>query len=275
MFRNRCVKTILACAALGSAVLGVGACSGEGKSADAKAAEAAGVETTKNTVTTKAADGTVVYGETYYGDLPESAPIIALFHQARADGRGEYGPLTEWLNEAGYRAIAWDLRSGGDLFESQNRTATLFGRDPGYCAAFPDLEAALAYTKQAANGAPVVAWGSSYSAALVMRLAHFHPDDLDAVIAASPASGEPMANCLLEEIVDDIQVPALALRPNKELLFTSEQSKLMSRNGIKVHIINYGVHGSSMFVDERSKHDMTPARELITGWLSETLTKEE
>jgi pimeloyl-ACP methyl ester carboxylesterase len=48
----------------------------------------------------------------------------------------------------------------------------------------PDLEAAFAWG--AAQGLPLVLWGSSYSAALVFPLAASHPGQARAVLAFSP-----------------------------------------------------------------------------------------
>jgi dienelactone hydrolase len=56
----------------------------------------------------------------------------------------------------------------------------------------PDLEAALAWAKANAHGAPVVVWGSSYSAALVFLLAARHPGEVNGVVAFSP--GEYLAD---------------------------------------------------------------------------------
>ncbi len=226
-------------------------------------------------VKTKAADGVTVYGETYFGELGEDAPIIALFHQAGGDGRGEYGPLTDWLNEIGFRVIAWDQRAGGDRFGGVNRTVEGFGENAGYCAGYPDLEAGLGYTLKAAKGAPLAVWGSSYSAALVFRLAHDHAEKIDAVVAASPASGDPMEGCRLETVLDEIFLPVLALRPRREIEFTQSQADLLIEAGVTFHIVENGVHGSSMLVDERTEHDMSDDREFVAGWLHDHLSTEE
>lgn len=228
------------------------------------------------TVTTQAADGATIYGETYYGDLGDDAPILVLYHQAGGDGRGEYGPLTGWLNASGFRAVAWDLRSGGDRFGFENRTAAAFDDGIGYCEAYPDMEAAFQFTGEAAKSAPVVVWGSSYSAALVFTLAANHPDDVDAVVAASPASGDPMQGCMLEPVLPDVQAPVLAMRPRREYDFTKAQADTLIAAGVTFHIVEDGVHGSSMLIDERTKHDMSSDRAFVASWLTKNLgIKEE
>ena len=227
------------------------------------------------TVTTQAADGIVVYGETYYGALDDDAPVVALFHLAGGDGRGEYAPLSGWLNKIGLRAIAWDLRSGGDRFGSENRTAAAFAEDVGYCEAYPDMAAAFQHSAEIAARAPVVIWGSSYSAALVFTLAAENPADVAALVAASPASGEPMAQCSLDSVLHEVKAPILALRPRREIDVTKAQMEMLIAAGITFHIVEHGVHGSSMLNDDRTKHDMTADREFVASWLSDILDIKE
>ncbi len=228
------------------------------------------------TITTKASDGTTVFGETYYGDLGGDAPVVALFHQAGGDGRGEYEPLTGWLNDIGLRAIAWDLRSGGDRFGSENRTAKAFPDGVGYCEALPDLQAALEFTDDVAGEAPVGIWGSSYSAALVFTLAATNPEKVNAVVAASPASGDPMEGCKLDSVLSDVSAPVLAMRPRREYDFTKAQAETLIAAGVKFHVVENGVHGSSMLNDDRTEHDMSSDRAFVASWLMKILgTKEE
>lgn len=227
------------------------------------------------TVTTQASDESTVFGESYYGDLGDNAPVVALFHQAGGDGRGEYAQLASWLNSIGLRAIAWDLRSGGDRFGAENRTAKAFPDGAGYCEAFPDMQAALQISYKVAKGAPVVIWGSSYSAALVFSLAADHPDKVAAVIAASPASGQPMKECAIEDALPKVQASILALRPRREVDFTKVQAETLIAAGATFHIVENGVHGSSMLVDERTNHDMSADRKFVSSWLSKTLGVKE
>ena len=99
------------------------------------------------------------------------APIVVAFHQARSSA-AEYAPIAPRLVNAGFTVLAIDQRSGDGAFGGTNRTAAGFARrEVSYDAALPDLEAALAWAKAEARGAPVVVWGSSYSAALVFLLA--------------------------------------------------------------------------------------------------------
>lgn len=227
------------------------------------------------TVATKAADGITVYGEAYYGALPASAPMISLFHQAGSNGRGEYGPLTGWLNGLGYRVIAWDQRSGDGHFGGANRTAAEADGPDGYCDAYPDVEAGIAYAFEAAQGAPLIIWGSSYSASLVWRAAAKSPDAIDGVVAMSTATGGELDKCGAKAGLPNLNDPGLAVWPRKEEGQAEALSKLLSAKNVEVQIVNDGVHGSSTLVDERTGHDMSAARANVAEWLSKTVKKAE
>ena len=135
-------------------------------------------------VTITAADGVRVYGE-FWAATDPNAPLILAFHQA-GSSHAEYAPLAPRLNRAGFHVLAIDQRSGGDEFGGKNRTVAVLGRSTSYDAALADLEAALVWGKAKANRAPVLVWGSSYSAALVFRLVAKHPSDVAGLLAFSP-----------------------------------------------------------------------------------------
>ncbi len=225
------------------------------------------------TIQTTAADGTTVYGETYYGDLPKTAPLISLFHQAGANGRGEYGPLIDWLNGLGYRAIAWDQRSGGGRFGMENRTEKEASGRKGFCDAYPDIEAGIAYAHEAAAGAPLIIWGSSYSASLVWRAALDHGDKVAGVAAFSTATGGQLNRCGARSVMPDLvkrgeNPPFLAVWPDGE----SDQAKAL-RSYLTplrtlVVIVEGGVHGSSALVPQRTRKNITKARRQVATWLA-------
>ncbi|MEO1136922.1 MAG: alpha/beta fold hydrolase [Pseudomonadota bacterium] len=218
----------------------------------------------------RTADGVDYFGTLYFGGLPTEAPLIHLFHQGGSNGRGEYAPLTGWLNENGYRAIAWDLRSGGDLFGENNRTVDSLGdADDGFCAAYAEVEDIAKLSSSLAGNAPVIVWGSSYSGALVFQAAAKYSEKIDAVIAFSPASGGPLADCRARDYLAGLQAPALVLRPASEMERESslEQRDIFESAGVEFLVIENGVHGSSMLVDERTENDMSEPRASVLQWL--------
>lgn len=203
-------------------------------------------------VTLTAADGVKVYGE-YWPAADARAPLILAFHQA-GSSHAEYAPLAPRLNRAGFNVLAIDQRSGGNEFGGKNRTVAALGRSTSYDAALADLEAALAWGKDHAKGAPVVVWGSSYSAALAFRLAAKYPSDVAGLLAFSPGEylGTPNA----------VTKAARTLRMPVFIDQSSDQDEILQSRGIfeatassdKTHFVpaRHGVHGSATLRADRN-----------------------
>lgn len=209
-------------------------------------------------ITLTTADSVAVHGVVYEAD--KAAPTILLFHQGGANVQAEYESIIPKLRAKGYNIIAIDQRLGGQLFGQYNRTVAAIGFTDfssngwGYCDAYPDLEASLQYAKAQGFTGPLVAWGSSYSAALVFQLAAKHPGKLAGVLAFSPASGAPLADCQCEQYFAELDVPAFIFRPGSEMEYPSAQEQLAKAKdaGLKTHVAPQGVHGSSMLVASRT-----------------------
>lgn len=219
-------------------------------------------------------------GVTVYADLhlahARSAPLVILFHQAGGDARGEYGPIVPRLLTAGYNVLAVDQRTGGDRFGGVNRTvAHLDDQAFDYCDVYPDLEAALGWAVEEGLGGPRAVWGSSYSAALVFQLAAKHPDEVAAVLAFSPASGDPMRGCEPEPFAEALSVPALALRPAREMEVdrVREQLEALAAMGVRTHVADPGTHGSSMLVPRRAGGDTEGTWKVVLDFLSGALDR--
>lgn len=220
-----------------------------------------------------ASDGVVVHGEAFFGGLDSSAPLVLLFHQGGSNGRGEYTEIATWLNSLGFRAIAWDQRSGGDLHGHTNRTVAGLSADTpaGYCDAYRDLQAALDYVTDQGLAEQAIVWGSSYSGALVFRLASENPDRVSGLLAFSPAAGGPMTECRARDWLHDLSIPAVVFRPQSEMERQSsrEQREILSAAGVEFFVIENGVHGSSMLVNSRTGHDMREARSTVAAWVDQ------
>ena len=148
------------------------------------ASTAAGNET----VTFASEDGLLVTADVYAPYENGAAPIIVLFHQA-GSSRGEYTEIAPWLNSLGYNCMAVDQRSGETARGVDNETARRAAqenRPAGYISALPDIKAALVYARRQYGKDGVIAWGSSYSAALVLTVAGDSPGLVDGVLAFSP-----------------------------------------------------------------------------------------
>ena len=141
-----------------------------------------------NTVTFSSADDVLITADTYIAHTSEKTPLIVLFHQA-GSSRGEYNEIAPRLSQLGFNCIAVDLRSGEYSRGKDNETAiraSNAGLSTNYADALPDLIAALQYTRKKYKHNKVIAWGSSYSASLVLKVAGDYPQLIDGVLAFSP-----------------------------------------------------------------------------------------
>ncbi len=216
----------------------------------------------------KAGDDLTVYADLYLAPTGKSAPLVLLFHQAGSNARGEYGPIIPRLTELGLNVLAVDARSGGPRFGSDNRTVKgLGGHSTPYCAAYPDMEAALAYAIREGYTGPRFAWGSSYSAALVLRLGSEHKDELSGILSFSPAAGAAMGACSANNYLGGIAVPTLALSPKSEMRGRKKQFATLHAAGHQTFVAEHGVHGSSMLVEARTKADTSATWDTVIGFL--------
>lgn len=200
-----------------------------------------------------AADGVRVFGE-FWPAPQKGAPVILAFHQAGAS-HAEYTPLAARLNGAGFSVLAIDQRSGGNEFGGTNRTVARLGRSAPYDAALPDLEAALAWARDRAGDAPVLVWGSSYSAALVLVLAAKHPGEIGGVVAFSP--GEYLAAPdAVHAAARAVRVPVFIDQSNDPDEIAHSRSLIAALPGTdKTNFVSAGrsVHGSSALRADRNR----------------------
>jgi len=143
------------------------------------------------------------------------------------------------------------------------------GTPAAFCDAAADLAAALDWALSEGGAERVLVVGSSYSAALAVRLEADRPEAVTGVVAFSPASGGPMAACRARDRIDAVRTPVLVLRPGSEMerALVQEQRDVLTAAGAEVRVVADGVHGASMLVDERTGHDMTEARAVVATWL--------
>ena len=217
-------------------------------------------------VTFRAADGVVVHGDLY---RPAGAPrgVLLLFHQAGAN-RLEYAPIAPRLAALGWVALAIDQRSGGDLFGGRNLTAAGVRGDPGYMAALPDLEAALAFARAQWPGMRPAVWGSSYSAALVFVLAARHPAEISAVLAFSPGEYLPVSvRAAAARVTVPIYVTS-ASDPEEEqaaaAILAASPSALKRQARARV-----GTHGSATLRPDVNPQGAAANFADVTAWLTE------
>ena len=222
-------------------------------------------------------DGIAVFGDLYASSAGKAAPIILLFHQGGGDARGEYTLIAGRLLKLGYNVLAIDQRMGGDLFGGVNRTVAAMDRnDYGFCDAYPELEATLGYARRSGYSGQLIAWGSSYSAALVFQLAAKNMDEITAILGFSPASGKPLAGCMPSQYIADLKTPALVLRPKSESEYESVQAQMkeFEQFGVQTYVADPGIHGSSMLDEERVGSSTEATWNVVLEFLASTLTGE-
>jgi len=205
------------------------------------------------TVLLTAADGVKVHGDVWRA-AGANAPIVVAFHQAGSSA-AEYAPIAPRLVNAGFTVLAIDQRSGDGAFGGTNRTAAVFGwREQSYDSALPDLEAALAWARAEARGAPIVVWGSSYSAALVFLLAAAHPGDVAAIVAFSP--GEYLARKdAVRAAARKVTVPVyIDQSSGKDEIASSAAILKAVKSSDKQQLVSPApsTHGSSMLRDDKN-----------------------
>jgi len=222
----------------------------------------------------KARDGVMIYADVYLSVKGKTAPLIMLFHQAGGDARGEYAPHIPRLLDEGYNVIATDQRSGGDRFDRTNRTVAALGeKQYSYCDTYQDLETALQYAIENGFTGKRFAWGSSYSAALVIKLGAEHPKELYGILSFSPASGEAMDDCKPEPFVPKVRLPTLIMRPGSEMTRESskEQFILFQKHGFQTYVAENGVHGSSMLNPSRVQGDVERHWKVVLDFIRKNL----
>lgn len=211
------------------------------------------------------ADGGVVHADRYALRDGDDRPVVLLFHQAGWNA-GEYEPIAPRLQKLGFHALATDQRSGGTRDDRDNRTVAARGKSTGYAEAYADLEAALAWAKKEHRG-PVIVWGSSYSAALVFKLASEHAEEVLAVLAFSPG----------EYIAEKGSVAGWAKGVKQPVFVTSAPGKEVgaakailaaSPSETKVqHEPKKGVHGSSILRTDKNAGGTDPAWAAVESFL--------
>ena len=202
------------------------------------------------------------HADVHETSMGKAAPIILLFHQGGGDARGEYGPIIPRLVAQGFNVMAVDTRGGGTRFGGRNRAAATDSTFR-YCEALAEVDGAVDAARKQGFSGPLVLWGSSYTAALVMQVALRRSTEVRAVLAFSPASGPPMAGCEPEGIAAELMrsgVHVLAVRARREMSvdLVIDQVNAFRTAGVPVYIAEAGAHGSSTLVPERVQGDVEP-----------------
>jgi len=224
-----------------------------------------------------ASDKSPVIATLFRSTLAKTKGTIFLFHQASASGLAEFENITPKFTAQGFSTLVVDQRSGGERFGGTNRTVG-FHEDKkiGYCEAYPDLQATLDFAIKINLPRPYIALGSSYSAALVLKLAAKNSELIDGVVSFSPASGGAMAACKGALFIDQLSVPARVYRPGKEMEIPSVQAQKVLFTDKNIDYVTVqsessipdGVHGASMLDGARAKMSVEFVWKNLTEFLN-------
>jgi len=204
----------------------------------------------KKTITFPSKDGVQITADTYIKHKNLKTPLIVLFHQAMWS-RGEYLEIAPKLNDFGFNCLAVDLRSGVGVNGIANETATVAeqaGKGTRYVDALPDVEAALMYARKKYGQGKVIAWGSSYSASLVLKVAGDNPDLSDGVLSFAPgeyfvALGKPAT--WIQDTAKKIQSPVFITSAKDEKdLWSAIFAAVSSKEKVSYIPATQGNHGS-------------------------------
>lgn len=175
----------------------------------------------KDTITFPATDGLLITADVYLPHRNKSTPLIVLFHQA-GWSRGEYLEIAPILNEMGFNCMAIDQRSGKAINGVENETAkraSKAGKSTTYTDALVDIESALIYARKHYGPGKVIAWGSSYSAALVLKVAGDNAALVDGALAFAPGeyfSRFGKSATWIQESAKHIDVPVFITSAHRE-----------------------------------------------------------
>ena len=214
-----------------------------------------------DTITFTSKDGVVLVADTYIINLDKNTPVIVLFHQA-GWSRGEYIEIAPKLNLLGFNCIAVDLRSGNKVNSVVNQTAKSAKADKlqtRYIDALPDIVSALEFVNSNFPENLIIAWGSSYSASLVLNIAGTHADLIDGVLAFAPGEyfeSQGKSNTWIKDSAMTIEAPTFITSARDEAtnwraifdsIQTSEKSYFIPDSK--------GHHGSRALWEEFDDHE--------------------
>jgi len=175
--------------------------------------------------------------------IDETKPYILLCHQA-GYSRGEYREIAVKLNALGFNCMAIDQRSGKAANGVDNETvkgAMKAKLGMTYSDAEQDIIAGVDYLSKMA-GKSIIIWGSSYSAALVLKVGNDNKK-VSAIISFSP--GEYIEGSDITKAATNISQPLFVTSSKAE---GSDVAKLLAGitgdNKVQFIPAGKGKHGS-------------------------------
>ena len=218
-------------------------------------------------------DSLTLVGDLYRASAPDTSPAIIVFHQGGSNVDFDYKPIIPRLIAEGFHVLAVDARGGGERNGGKFR-GPVAGSAFRYCDAIAEVKGAISMARVHGFSGRVILWGSSYTGALVIQAAAKHPRDVRAVLAFSPASGDPLRECPDESFVPQLRSAGISLmvvRPSAENVEPERQARLarFKSLGATTFVANGNGHGSSVLVADRTGGDTAPVWQAVIAFLRE------
>lgn len=218
----------------------------------AKEAAAPSTPSSAKVISVKASDGKTAFGDFFPAAASQSKVVVLAFHQAGSNA-GEYAEIAPVLNSLGFDVLALNQRVGGSMWGRNNPTADDAPQTKGYDSAYCDLEGALSWA-EGKRYPYIIAWGSSYSAALSFRLAAEHAG-VSALIAFSPGEyledrGEVERNAKLLKVPVFVAATAAEMGDDAGKIFAEVNPKSFRM----IFSSQDGVHGSSTLLPSKNPY---------------------
>jgi len=196
------------------------------------------------TLTFKSKDGLMISADFY--EVERHKGLILLCHRSHCN-RAEYRETAPKFNALGYSCLAIDQRSGMKIFGESNETkirAKAQKLPTGYLDAQQDVDAAIEYAYKLNKNKAIILLGSSYSAALSLRIAA-KSNQLKALIVFS--AGEHLKGISLASDISTISIPIFAASAKAEIEETSAVLQKVDSNLItQFKPKEDGFHGSKI-----------------------------
>lgn len=205
-----------------------------------------------------------------YWQAKDPKAIILLFHQA-GSSKDEYATIAPKLVAMGYSAMAIDQRAGGDMFGTNETVKQMpKGWKDSMEDAQQDMDGAIRWAQP--FGKPVILWGSSYSASLVIPLANTYPDLVKAVLSFSP--GEYFSDAhRIGRAAGDVSVPIFitsAAKPDEEAKAKAIAARVPDHLAT-LYVPKAGIHGSSTLIADKDPDGAKANWDAVTAFLDKLL----
>lgn len=166
-------------------------------------------------------DGVLVHGKFYFTDAKETKMML-LCHQARYS-KGEYKETAPKFNKLGFTCLAIDQRSGDQVNDDVNQTV-INAKKLNYRTDYEDAEIDIRSAVQflySKYEKKITLVGSSYSSALILKVATLEPDKVEGVVSFSP--GEYFSDTtIVRESIKKLKIPVWITCSKEEIAETEK-----------------------------------------------------